>query len=554
MSGSAAHLLSMAPVSLGSFRSTTTTTREVGVASVFTQIGTNTLRPCSIEIINPATASRVRSYVLQTGKLGSVNAVYSSVNPWGLTDLVVASEQGIGFFEASAIEMLKAPPILPGISFKQAVCSEVYTPAGNGSKVACGKLAIFAVSEQNGLYFVEGTRLTEGNKISFVASGVPIRGGVAAVSPQFNAKTNAAEVLYVSDAGANGLRHLVRDPVTSLWSEGAVEVKMDPDGGERGLVKEPVYMTTITLSNGAGMPVHEGYPVKITCEPPMQVTCNGRSFTLNGKPVEVRTAGSGGQVDLVVPVDELMGSCLLKVQVGGKETVEVDPAQRVVNLMSGIKSEGDLRDARGPNGEVIFADESKIGDGAKLLTNFGAMKSGLSSDDEGEESERTIVAWQRDGEDVKGGGGNWFENAIDSAGRFLGDVIECMKTVVKGVVKFAVRMVGKVVKFYFSIAGKVLSFALKTVSSLLRSVAGFMKDYLGIDLSGLTKWLQLAFSTENALKTQKVSFFGGSCFVMLGTDSGYFKGSPRCLPRRLWLRRRLPRPEQIPLCRLDVRH
>ncbi|KAM5380095.1 hypothetical protein ACJZ2D_003742 [Fusarium nematophilum] len=499
MSGSADELLAMQPVCLGNFSDKK---REVGVASVFRQTHGNTQQVCSLEIFDEKSAQRVRTYVLQTGKLGSVKNICAKVNPWGTTDMVVAAEKGIGFYDANTIEALKVPPILPEISFKQAVCSEIY------ASPAC-KIAIFAISEQDQLYYIEGTRALQGNKLSFKASGIPIRIGVSAMSTQYNAINDQAEILYVSNSGSNGLRHLVRDPSTSLWSEAMVEVKL-PLGTPANLDKVPVYMTTIALSNGHGVPVPEGYPIKVTCEPPVHVTCNGRSFLLNSRPTELKTEGGSGHIDLTSPVDPLLGTCRINVELSlfkpaepSPEEIEIDPAQRVINALSSIKSDKDLQNARGPNGEVIFQDQSKIADSAKVLTQFGSMAATINGEKPTGAASNAAAAWERDGDKAQvSQDKSWFEEAVDTAGRFLGDAIECLKTVVKGVVKFAFKYVGKVVKFFLKIAGKVLSFTLKTVAGLLRTVAGFLKDHLGIDLSGLTKWLGLAFSAENAKKTQ----------------------------------------------------
>jgi hypothetical protein len=81
MSGSPDQLLSLQPVCLGSFDDRTN--RKVGVASLYRQTGNNTQQVCSIEELDERTAQRIRTYVLQTGQLGSVNGIFSSVNPWG---------------------------------------------------------------------------------------------------------------------------------------------------------------------------------------------------------------------------------------------------------------------------------------------------------------------------------------------------------------------------------------------------------------------------------------------------------------------------------------
>jgi hypothetical protein len=71
----------MQPVLLGNMQDDKS--KELGVASVFRQTGGNETQVCSIEVFDESSAKRQRSYVLQTGKLGSVNGIFGSVNPWG---------------------------------------------------------------------------------------------------------------------------------------------------------------------------------------------------------------------------------------------------------------------------------------------------------------------------------------------------------------------------------------------------------------------------------------------------------------------------------------
>ena len=429
-----------------------------------------------------------------------------------VTDLVVAGQSGIGYYESTRLDCLAiSQPLLPEISFKQVVCSEVY-------EAPTSHISMFALSTHNELYFIEGTRTTQ-NKIIFKApSGIPIRQGVAVMSVQYNKQSNASELLYVTDKNFNGLRHLRRDPVTTLWTENGIEIKVLP-GDYSSLPKTPVYMSTVSLTNNEGLPVPQGYSVLLTCEPHMHVSCNGRSFTLDNRPTRIQTSNASGQIDFTLPVDPFMGSCVVTVELfefGAQSShanrVAFDPAKRVVDIFSSIKSETDLRNARGPEGEVIFQDEAKITQCGALLTQFGSIaetltdtptKSAPSSENIKERG--TTWSWSTEDDSVHlDPDTSWFDKASISLGQFLGDAIEYLRITVKTAVKFAVKTVGKIVMFGLRIAGKVFSFVLKGVVVLVKAVCGILNNLFGIDTSKLTKWLALAFSTENAKKTQKV--------------------------------------------------
>lgn len=75
ISGSPKEILCMQPIVLGSAEH-----RRMGVVSAFRQTGGNTMQACTAEIFDDETLERELSYPVQTGLLGSVNHVYSSLN------------------------------------------------------------------------------------------------------------------------------------------------------------------------------------------------------------------------------------------------------------------------------------------------------------------------------------------------------------------------------------------------------------------------------------------------------------------------------------------
>lgn len=78
MSGSPEELLCMQPIVLGTGKY-----RDIGVVSAYRQTGGNKQQVCSAEIFDEESLEREFSHALQTGKLGSVNDIYSSLNPKG---------------------------------------------------------------------------------------------------------------------------------------------------------------------------------------------------------------------------------------------------------------------------------------------------------------------------------------------------------------------------------------------------------------------------------------------------------------------------------------
>jgi hypothetical protein len=80
-----------------------------------------------------------------------------------LTDVFIAGQHGIGFYGFENIDNMATEPILPEVGFLQLVASEDLDPQAPDEQ---SKIAIFAVSDDNCLYFVEGTRHFADRKIS----------------------------------------------------------------------------------------------------------------------------------------------------------------------------------------------------------------------------------------------------------------------------------------------------------------------------------------------------------------------------------------------------
>ena len=86
------------------------------------------------------------------------------------------------------------------------------------------QVSLYAVSTSGRLYFIQGIRDKRGHVPTFTCSGVPIRRDISLLSTQFNPAVNASEVVYVSTKNTQ-LRHMIRDPKTTMWTERVVHVK-----------------------------------------------------------------------------------------------------------------------------------------------------------------------------------------------------------------------------------------------------------------------------------------------------------------------------------------
>ncbi len=393
------------------------------------------------------------------------------------------------------------------MAFKQVVCSEVFVPGSS----TCG-LAVFGVSQHDELYFIEGERQFESNRLTWKASGVPIRKGVSYLSPQYNAHSNASELLYVADQGRGGLHHLLRDQKSGMWSEAALEVRV-PTGSAGRLRQAPTYLTCITLASDATrLPVPTGYPVTLRSDRPTHATCNGRSLLLDSRPTTVY-AGPTGQIDLALPVDPLYGCGQLKLELTAfrptdyniaQDAISIIPAQRAIKILSSLTTTDALRSLVSSDGQRIVPD-AVMGDMAPLITQFARRLGGEKGTD------GPLAAWSRhDGSKVS-------DTEIpksEHVGGVFGDVIESLKYAVQSKIKLAVVGLGMAIKLVVWSTGKILSLVIPDGPTMMQPLLAFVKDKLPPTFAKLLDWLELVLGVESIKKTQSVCVLISAAFPL----------------------------------------
>lgn len=392
--------------------------------------------------------------------------------------------------------------ILPGLSILQVVCAEDTDPDHPEER---SKLSIFAVGEDGGLYYVQGSRdyTVMPSKVTFEASGLPIRTGITHMSTRFNVQRASSELLFCTKED-NVLHYLRRSPNGTTWMEDLITRK-----GYR-MIKYDAYMTTLTLSDGCGLPVREGSEVKIAGEP-LHIVANGKSYCLSKDSITL-TTDAAGSITIVIPSARKLGCPSIAASFCGFEFT-ITPGDRVERLMKNLRDESSMRDARSGAGEKLFADipSDKLQEVSSMFSKMDdvkkQLKTGVSKQDMDIEAQTS--------EEGKG----WFLDAVDSTEAFLGDCIEAVKRCVKSIVKFAIRIVGPVVKMVFKIGGKIFSFVVKGLDYLLTGLGNFLENYLGIDiLNKFLKYFKALLDPKVIAKTQQVCCTGFRFIEVAWTD------------------------------------
>ncbi|KAI5808271.1 hypothetical protein DFH27DRAFT_650780 [Peziza echinospora] len=437
-----------------------------------------------------STGGFTSSWEYKAGKLGDLRSAYSHLNIFGFTDVFIAGEKGIGFFSWKSVDFMTVDPILKDVGFKQVVASEAEDPDHDGQS----KLAIFAVSDDDCLYFIEGTRdYSDATiKYKFEASGFPIRKGVTHLAARFNPTHGTNELLYASTE-ENALFFLRRTAHGASWVEDKIARKALQH------TKYDAFVTSIVLTDGHGTALPADRSISVTADS-LQAVVNGRARTLSSQPTSAAPDATGC-VLIAVPSASRLACSPFQVSVsasGGAHTFSVDPAQRITRLLSTYDSPEKLRDAKSSTGQPVLAGMShqQLTDAASLLGKYSSAK--RSIENPGSAPAQQPAAPAPDEAD------SWLDKAVDGVEKSLSEAIEMVKKVVKAGVKIFIRVFGPVIKLVLVIAGKIIKWVVTGLYSLLEVIGSGLELIWGYDgLSKFLKALKLAIDPKEIAKTQK---------------------------------------------------
>jgi hypothetical protein len=415
------------------------------------------------------------------------------------SDLVVAGSKGIGFYDHRKItKMPQMIDALQGISFKQVTSTESGDASSNTSTIN-----ILAVSEVGQLYFVEGKRSHSDKTIQFECSGLPIRSDVRLIVARFSGLLDASEVCYAG-SGSNEIGHLYRDKTTGSWTSTRISVL-----SEQKSTSYKAYLTSIHLKNAAGTAVPPGYPVQISSPTPVLVTVNGRSSCIYRTPIEI-AADSSGKILITTPATDALCSpiftlSLLKYNAADSAAgYQLATNQRIINqLGSQAPNSEELKNARDINGNLLFDPVSDFSGAAKVMASFKDLSQSIGG--EGNSDINFRNSWEVDDTGkLKQIGQDWMTETFEQVGKVLGDVVECLKSVVKGAVKFGILVVKGAAKLLIKIGGKRMEVILDSIGSLVTGILGAAASLLGSTVKGLLELFGLWPDPTFMKETQQV--------------------------------------------------
>ena len=450
-----------------------------GVFTLFKRPGKQPLFGCDFELLDGSSLS----YGLRTETLGTIHSMCTNANPWGFTDLFIASQKGIAFYSWEHLDR-EPQVILPDIEFKQVAAAESPGTDENSSQ---SNFTIFAVSAHDELYFIQGNRSYQSHKAKFESSGFPIRTNVDVISAQYNSQANGSELIYVGN-GQDEIRHLWKDPSNSLWNEVDITIAATGD-----VYTYQAYISTISMTDDFGKTL-SGYPFSLSSDF-ANVLINDRTHVLDAVPTSFVT-DTNGKCTIVAHVDSQLGASkyTLSLTQFADPPVEllVEPAQRTIRILGSISSAKDIQDAVSTTGQLVFKDSPASEDdfvvAGIIMTQFPNIINSVSSQTAKQvlhpdtlsrvnrSSEDSSIAWERDvSGKVRQTDLAWTDDNPQAAPHsWLGDVLESAREKLKGVFKFTLKVAFKYIVPYLPpvifirIAGKLLKFLLPYVGPVVR--------------------------------------------------------------------------------------
>ena len=465
---------------------------------------------------------RLDSPVLILEKIDhKVNHMASCVNVHDFTDLFVASDKGIAFYPWSEIRTTKPQIILPEFKFRQVFASEDLDPSFSEEpadiELNFSNITVFAVTDQQELYFIRGKRMLHTQEISFEASGLHLRTRIEDLACFYNGQRNIDEMVYVSE-NSSRLVHLARDSSTLCWREHTIGVPH-----ESATHEYPAYLSTITVTDSEGTSLGAGYELELTAESTF-VNINSKIYTLDQRPTRVKTDSSGRDT-IVSLTDSSLEASTIEISLpmfANGQKYACHPTQRVMRILSTMKDEQSIRNARSTTGKDPFAAsriDTKTFDGnvkssAGMLSALPSMVHQVDPaaakailPQHAPETVEIVKSWARNAEGVLEPAGNEWLLKLGEAVHFIGDAIEWIKekvqTIFRAIYRCAVKVLVGAVEFVVEIGGKVVRWVVSKVGPLVRCIANFLKDYLGIDINGMLEWLALMFDTKMIKETQE---------------------------------------------------
>lgn len=376
---------------------------------------------------------------------------------------------------------------------------------------------------------------------------LPFKRGVSKIAALRNRCYDANQLFLINDE--NHLIHLWQDPEDTKWCEG----KDIPLKDTQNIISFDCYTTHISFRDkDSGVPVTD---IKLNLKSSIStyLKVNGKSHSLSGSykdEIPLINPDEAGNITIINQVSDLSTSIFeleLHADWLEKVVVEIDPATKVRNLLSEVKSGDDLRAVVLADGKKLIPDSvskesvDKTAEAIKQLVIIAnhSPQDGFQrcvADGTGDYTKpRTLVAFQRNWNGIRrnllstsgiendyfwstrfeGENVTFYEgkdtcenlegigNIWDGIKSIAGDVIKALESSAEELTILAHRIVDKGIEFAVKIGSEILNFIVETVEQVM-SIINSLFQKIKVPFEDLMEWLGFIFDWDDIILTKKI--------------------------------------------------
>lgn len=320
----------------------------------------------------------------------------------------------------------------------------------------------------------------------------------------------------VSALSNNELHYQWQDPATTLWRDDGIPLQ------DAGVAREfPSYTSVIHFEDEKQNPMID-MSVALTSSQWGYVTINGYLWELSpNDPVEVRT-DSLGNLTIIAPTVTL-GTPVYHVKAkpqAGSEPANLNPAAKAIQKLSQIRTAQDLLD------QFPDLDQDAAEFGAKSISTLTDYIAGLPADGSSADGSQPAnplpnQIWGGDlssgrleirapetllmsaPASIRGAMSTTQFSVVDTVEDIAGDVLHALESGIEAIGEFVFSVVKGVVRFAVKILGRWFHFVVKTISAALKLISWVFK-ILKIGLKAIIEFLGFIFAWDDIVETHKV--------------------------------------------------
>ncbi|MEM8694766.1 MAG: hypothetical protein AAGE05_01940 [Pseudomonadota bacterium] len=390
-----------------------------------------------------------------------------------------------------------------------------------------GEIVLWAIAEQDQFFVTRRWKDPASGQMEWQVP-MPIEAGISAfataTAPNLTDSTFFNMIATGHVDGQIALK--VQDPQSRLWRDEQVSTQTNDN-----VVDVNSFTTRVVVEGPNGAPAQnlespgKGLPVQITASFNCTARINGVYRHLHTDAPIMAETGPGGDLTIIYESTHLEAP-IYSFAIDGQAPHDENPGTRLRETLEQYKSADNIENATRSDGSRVFAPGTLNGGAAaaaaggigQLLDVHDALpkdhrlaaQTPVTFDTAAPRRVLFAVRQEADGTfqyfDGDAPGAAALVTDVESwRDIFLsvGDFFAAVGHVIKKVTHFVAEVADGVTRFVVYVAGKALSFAFKVASEVFSAVNFVLKKTLGLDLSGIVKWLGFIFDWQGVLDTKR---------------------------------------------------